>query len=90
MAHGIYLTFITVKTGVIVSRSPLRLSIGGGGTDLPFFYREEGGYLVTAAMDKYIYCTVKDRFEQELRLAYSKSEEVESIDELENDRAREV
>lgn len=75
---------------MVLSRSPLRLSIGGGGTDLPFFYREEGGYLVTAAMDKYIYCTVKDRFEEEIRLAYSKNEVVDDIDDLENDRAREV
>ncbi|MFB6190607.1 MAG: hypothetical protein ABEJ91_03475 [Candidatus Nanohaloarchaea archaeon] len=75
---------------MIVSRSPLRLSIGGGGTDLPFFYREEGGYLVTSTMNRYIYCTVKDRFEEELRMAYSKNEVVDDIDDLENDRAREV
>lgn len=75
---------------MIISRSPLRLSIGGGGTDLPFYYREEGGYLVTATMDKYVYCIVKERFEEEVRLSYSENEEVGSIEELENDRAREV
>lgn len=75
---------------MIISRTPLRLSIGGGGTDLPFFYREEGGSLVTATMDKYIYCTVKDRFEEDLRLSYSRNEIVRGLNELENDRAREV
>lgn len=75
---------------MIISRTPLRLSIGGGGTDLPFFYREEGGSLVTATMNKYIYCTVKERFEEELRLSYSQNEIVKTLEDLENDRAREV
>ncbi|MFB6146014.1 MAG: hypothetical protein ABEJ99_05960 [Candidatus Nanohaloarchaea archaeon] len=75
---------------MIVSRSPLRLSIGGGGTDLPFYYSEEGGYLVTATMDKYVYCIVKERFEKDLRISYSENEEVGSIEEIENDRARTV
>ncbi len=75
---------------MFVTRTPLRLSIGGGGTDLPFFYREEGGSLVTATMDKYIYCLLKERFEEPVRLSYSRNETVDDLDELENDRAREV
>lgn len=75
---------------MIVARAPLRLSIGGGGSDLPFFYRQEGGSLVTAAMDRYVYCIVKDRFEEAVRLSYSRNEEVTDLDALQNDRAREV
>jgi len=75
---------------VIISKSPLRLSIGGGGTDLPFYYQKEGGYLVTATMNKYIYCIVKERFEKEVRISYSENEEVGDISEIENDRAKEV
>lgn len=75
---------------MIISRTPLRLSIGGGGTDLPFYYREEEGCLVTATMNKYVYCVVKDRFEEEIRLSYSENEEVCCLEDLENDRAREV
>jgi len=75
---------------VIVTRSPLRLSIGGGGTDLPFYYREEEGFLVTATMNKYVYCIVKERFEEKVRLSYSKNEEVEDIRDLKNDRARQI
>lgn len=75
---------------MIITRSPLRISIGGGGTDLPFYYRQEGGSLVTAAMDKYIYCTVKERFEDEIRLSYSENEEVKDVRNLKNDRARKI
>lgn len=75
---------------MIISRTPLRLSIGGGGTDLPFYYRQEEGSLVTATMNKYVYCVVKERFEEEIRLSYSENEEVCSLENLENDRAKEV
>jgi len=75
---------------VIVTRSPLRLSIGGGGTDLPFYYEEEEGFLVTATMDKYVYCIVKERFEENVRLSYSENEEVKDIQDLKNDRARQI
>lgn len=89
-AHESYLSFAAHPGHVIVTRSPLRLSIGGGGSDLPFFYREEGGSLVTATMDKYIYCMMKDRFEPAVRLSYSRNEEVDDISDLENDRARAI
>ena len=47
---------------MIITRSPLRISLGGGGTDLPSYYRKHGGFLIAAAIDKYIYITVHRRF----------------------------
>jgi D-glycero-alpha-D-manno-heptose-7-phosphate kinase len=75
---------------MIITRSPLRISIGGGGTDLPFYYEKEGGSLITAAIDKYVYCTIKDRFEDKVRLSYSENEDVRDIRNLKNDRARKI
>ena len=43
---------------MIITRSPLRITLGGGGTDLPSYYREHGGFLIAAAIDKYVYVTV--------------------------------
>ena len=43
---------------MIIARSPLRITLGGGGTDLPSYYREHGGFLIAAAIDKYVYITV--------------------------------
>ena len=79
-----------IKRLVIITRSPLRLSIGGGGTDLPFYYKKEKGFLITATMNKYVYCIVKKRFEEEIRLSYSENEEVGQIQDLKNDRARQI
>ncbi len=74
---------------MIISRAPVRVSIGGGGTDLPFFYPEFGGDLIASAIDKYIYVTVSERkFRDHLRIAYSKTENIKSIDEIENSRVK--
>ncbi len=74
---------------MIISRTPLRLPLGGGGTDLPFFYPLHGGELVTAAIDKYVYVMVAKRtFHSEFRVAYSKTENVATIDEIENRRVK--
>ncbi len=60
---------------MIITRSPLRVSLGGGGTDLPSYYREFGGFLVAAAIDKYVYITLHQTFvNDELILKYSKLE----------------
>jgi D-glycero-alpha-D-manno-heptose-7-phosphate kinase len=76
---------------MIITKTPLRLSIGGGGTDLPFFCSKFGGELITAAIDKYIYVTVSQRkFHKEFRLAYSKTENVSEINSIENNRIREA
>lgn len=62
---------------MIISRTPLRMSFVGGGSDLPSFYREFGGAVVTTAVDKYMYITVNKRFDAGIRVSYSKTEEVE-------------
>jgi D-glycero-alpha-D-manno-heptose-7-phosphate kinase len=59
---------------VIITRSPLRISLGGGGTDLPSYYREHGGYVISAAIDKYVYITVHESFSEGIILKYSKLE----------------
>jgi D-glycero-alpha-D-manno-heptose-7-phosphate kinase len=64
---------------MIVSRAPVRFSLGGGGTDLPAYASRFGGYVVSAAIDKYIYVTANKRFHRDIRLAYSKTEIVPSV-----------
>ena len=51
---------------MIITRSPLRISLGGGGTDLPSYYREHSGFVVAAAIDKYVYITLHRTFDQAL------------------------
>lgn len=74
---------------MIVVRSPLRISLGGGGTDLPSYYRDHSGFLIAAAIDKYVYITLHQTFVQELIVKYSKLERVSSIDEIEHPIIRE-
>lgn len=74
---------------MIITRSPLRVSLGGGGTDLASYYGEHGGFLVAAAIDKYVYITVHQTFVQELIVKYSKLERVTSVDQLEHPIIRE-
>ncbi len=61
---------------MIIARSPLRITLGGGGTDLPSYYREHGGFLIAAAIDRYVYITVHQTFVPELIVKYSKVERV--------------
>lgn len=74
---------------MIVTRSPLRISLGGGGTDLPSYYREHEGFLIAAAIDKYVYITLHQTFVQELIIKYAQLERVTSIDEVEHPIIRE-
>ena len=67
---------------MIVTRTPVRIPLGGGGTDLPSYYTQYGGFLVSAAIDKYIYVTVNKRFEKSIRLSYSSTEIVDNPDEI--------
>jgi D-glycero-alpha-D-manno-heptose-7-phosphate kinase len=67
---------------MIVSRAPVRFSLGGGGTDLPSYSREHGGFLVAAAVDKFVFVCVARRFQDTIRLAYSESEIVDSVDQI--------
>ena len=75
---------------MIITRSPLRISLGGGGTDLPSYYREHSGFLIAAAIDKYVYITLHQTFVQELIVKYSKMERVKSVDEIQHPIIREA
>jgi D-glycero-alpha-D-manno-heptose-7-phosphate kinase len=75
---------------MIITRSPLRISLGGGGTDLPSYYREHGGFLIAAAIDKYVWVTVLRPFLRGVMLKYSKIEHVEQIAEIEHPIVREA
>jgi len=75
---------------MIITRTPLRISIGGGGTDLPSYYEKFGGFVISAAIDKYIYITVNRAFRPGYFLKYSRHEHVERIDDIDHDIFREV
>ena len=75
---------------MIITRSPLRISLGGGGTDLPSYYREHSGFVIAAAIDKYVYITLHQTFVQELIIKYSKMERVKSIEEVQHPIIREA
>ncbi len=64
---------------MIIARSPLRISLGGGGTDLASYYREHGGFLIAAAIDKYVYVTATRPFRPGIYLKYSELERVDNI-----------
>jgi D-glycero-alpha-D-manno-heptose-7-phosphate kinase len=75
---------------MIITRSPLRISLGGGGTDLPSFYRKHGGFLIAAAIDKYVYITLHRTFGAEMIIKYSKLERVTSVRDIEHPIIREA
>jgi D-glycero-alpha-D-manno-heptose-7-phosphate kinase len=74
---------------MIITRSPLRISLGGGGTDLPSYYREHEGFLIAAAIDKYVYVTVMRPFVPGIYLKYSQLEHVEQTDQVHHPIIRE-
>ena len=75
---------------MIITRSPLRITLGGGGTDLPSYYREYGGFLLAAAIDRYVYVTVMRPFVPGIFLKYSKLEHVERVEEVQHPIIREA
>jgi D-glycero-alpha-D-manno-heptose-7-phosphate kinase len=75
---------------MIITRSPLRISLGGGGTDLPSYYRRHSGFLIAAAIDKYVYITLHQTFVPELIIKYSKLERVPSAAEVQHPIIREA
>jgi D-glycero-alpha-D-manno-heptose-7-phosphate kinase len=75
---------------MIVTRSPLRISLGGGGTDLPSYYQEHGGFLIAAAINQYVYITIHEIFAEDLIIKYSEMERVSSIHEVQHPIIREA
>lgn len=75
---------------MIIARSPLRITLGGGGTDLPSYYREHEGFLVSAAIDKYVYVNVMRPFTEGIYLKYSQLEHVEQIADIKHPIIREA
>jgi D-glycero-alpha-D-manno-heptose-7-phosphate kinase len=75
---------------MIIARSPLRITLGGGGTDLPSYYREHEGFLIAAAINRYVYVTVTRPFSEGVYLKYSELEHVESVDEVRHPIIREA
>lgn len=75
---------------MIIARSPLRITLGGGGTDLPSYYRDHEGFLVSAAIDKYVYVNVMRPFTEGIYLKYSQLEHVEQIADVKHPIIREA
>jgi D-glycero-alpha-D-manno-heptose-7-phosphate kinase len=75
---------------MIIARSPLRVTLGGGGTDLPSYYEKFGGFLIAAAIDKYVYITLHENFTPDLIVKYSRLERVENAAKIEHPIIREA
>jgi D-glycero-alpha-D-manno-heptose-7-phosphate kinase len=75
---------------MIITRSPLRVSLGGGGTDLPSYYKQHGGFLIAGAIDKYVYITIHPRFVEGFLLKYSQMEEATTVNEIRHPIIREA
>lgn len=74
---------------MIITQTPLRISFLGGGTDFPGFYREEEGWVLSSAIDKFIYVVIKERFDSKIRVGYTRTELVDTIDALQHELVRE-
>jgi D-glycero-alpha-D-manno-heptose-7-phosphate kinase len=75
---------------MIITRTPLRISIAGGGTDLPSYYRGFGGELISSAIDKYVFISINKGFRMDYQVKYSKYEQVKTIDEIQHPIVREA
>ncbi len=75
---------------MIITQTPLRISLFGGGTDFRDFYSKEGGAVLSLGIDKYIYVIVKERFDDKIYINYSKKEIVDTVDEIQHDLVREA
>ena len=75
---------------VIFARAPLRISLGGGGTDLPSYYEAHGGFLIAGAIDKYIYMLTHTTFQRRYKMKYSETEEIEHPREIRHPILRET
>ena len=75
---------------MIITRSPLRITLGGGGTDLPSYYERHGGFVIAAAIDRYVYITIHDNFSDDLIIKYSSLERVPSVEHVKHPIFREA
>ncbi len=75
---------------MIITQTPLRISLFGGGTDFPDFFREEEGAALSSAIDKYIFVIIKARFDKLIRVGYTRTEMVERVDQVQHDLVRET
>ena len=75
---------------MIIIQTPLRISLFGGGTDFPDFYKQEGGLVLSTAIDKYIFVTIKQRFDDKLRVGYTETEMVDTVDAIRHELIREA
>ncbi len=75
---------------MIIVQTPFRISFFGGGTDFPSFFMEEGGCVLSSAIDKYIFVTVKKRFDHKLRIGYTQTEMVDKVDDIHHELIREA
>ncbi len=75
---------------MIIVQTPLRISFFGGGTDFPSFFMEEGGCVLSSAIDKYIFVTVKKRFDHKLRIGYTQTEMVDDVAQIHHELIREA
>src|SRR4051794_41943288 len=75
---------------MIITQTPLRVGLVGGGTDLPDYYREHGGRVLNAAIDKYVYVVVKQRFDDDIYVNYSQKEIVSRVEDLQHELVREA
>ena len=73
---------------MIITRTPFRIAIGGGGTDLPSYYEKHGGFWISMAIDKYIYINLQHTFTKQVILKYSETEHVDSISDIKHDIIR--
>ena len=74
---------------MIITRSPLRITLGGGGTDLPSYYEAHAGFLVAVTIDKYVYITLHQTFQQELIVKYSSMERTTAVEDVQHPIVRE-
>ncbi|MBR4574822.1 MAG: GHMP kinase [Lachnospiraceae bacterium] len=75
---------------MIITRTPFRISFTGGGTDLPGYYKKHGGAVVSSGINKYMYITVNPKFDNRIRVSYSKTEMVDTVEELQHDIVKEA
>lgn len=75
---------------MIIGRSPLRITLGGGGTDLPSYYKQHGGFLIAAAINQYVYTTIRQTYSDDILLRYSQIERIKSVDRINHPIIREA